>query len=113
MPTGLRLRLSEDNTRTVADKWGHRRIAKAIPPHGKAGANCAWQAELGIVPGIISPDPFDTPRHRGHTRANEIAAITGHSLKHVARILEVYPSRTRHLADAAIFKLEKRLRKTH
>jgi hypothetical protein len=49
MPTGLRVRLSEDSTGTVAE-WGHRRIAKAIPPHGKAGANCAWQAELGIGP---------------------------------------------------------------
>jgi integrase len=39
----------------------------------------------------------------------EIAAITGHSFKHVTHILEVYLSRTRHLADAAIVKLEKRL----
>jgi integrase len=41
----------------------------------------------------------------------EIAAITGHSFKHVAHILEVYLSRTRHLADAAIVKLEKRLKR--
>jgi len=38
----------------------------------------------------------------------EIAAVTGHSLKHVNHILEVYLSRTRHLADAAIVKLERR-----
>lgn len=37
----------------------------------------------------------------------EIAAVTGHSLKHVTSILETYLSRTRHLADAAIIKLEK------
>ena len=36
----------------------------------------------------------------------EIAAVTGHSLKHVSSILEIYLSRTRHLADAAIIKLE-------
>jgi hypothetical protein len=39
----------------------------------------------------------------------EIAAIAGHTLKHVMHILETYPSRTRHLADTAIIKLEKRL----
>ena len=39
----------------------------------------------------------------------EIAAITGHSLKHVTHVLETYLSRTRQLADAAIIKLEKRL----
>lgn len=39
----------------------------------------------------------------------EIAAITGHSLKHVTHILETYLSRTSLLADAAIIKLEKRL----
>jgi integrase len=38
----------------------------------------------------------------------EIAAVTGHSLKHVTHILEVYLSRTRALADAAIFKLDRR-----
>lgn len=37
----------------------------------------------------------------------EIAAVTGHSLKHVTSILETYLSRTRHLADSAIIKLEK------
>jgi integrase len=36
----------------------------------------------------------------------EIAAITGHSLKNVTEILEVYLSRTRELADAAIVKLD-------
>lgn len=36
----------------------------------------------------------------------EIAAVTGHSLKHVTSILETYLSRTRHLADSAILKLE-------
>lgn len=39
----------------------------------------------------------------------EIAAVTGHTLKHVNHILETYLSRTRHLADAAIIKLENRL----
>lgn len=38
----------------------------------------------------------------------EIAAVTGHTLKNVTHILEVYLSRTRHLADAAIFKLDRR-----
>jgi integrase len=38
----------------------------------------------------------------------EIAAVTGHSLKHVTHILEVYLSRTKALADAAIFKLDRR-----
>jgi integrase len=41
----------------------------------------------------------------------EIAAVTGHSLKHVTPILEVYLSRTRHLADAAIIKLERRAKR--
>lgn len=41
----------------------------------------------------------------------EIAAVTGHSLKHVTSILETYLSRTRHLADAAIMKLEERTAK--
>jgi integrase len=41
----------------------------------------------------------------------EIAAITGHTFKHVTHILETYLSRTRHLADAAIIKLEKRLQR--
>jgi len=36
----------------------------------------------------------------------EIAAITGHTLQHVEAILEKYLSRTRHLAEAAIFKFE-------
>jgi integrase len=39
----------------------------------------------------------------------EIASVTGHSLKHVTRILEAYLSRTKMLADAAIIKLENRL----
>ena len=33
-------------------------------------------------------------------------AITGHTLQHVEAILEKYLSRTRHLAEAAIFKFE-------
>jgi integrase len=41
----------------------------------------------------------------------EIAAITGHSLTHVTRILETYLSRTRTLADAAILKFDRRLRR--
>jgi integrase len=41
----------------------------------------------------------------------EIAAVTGHSLKHVTHILELYLSRTRHLADAAIVKLERRAKR--
>jgi integrase len=41
----------------------------------------------------------------------EIAAITGHSLKHVTHILEVYLSRTRALSDAAIIKLDRRLKR--
>jgi integrase len=36
----------------------------------------------------------------------EIASITGHSMAHVATILEKYLSRTRALADAAIKKFE-------
>ena len=36
----------------------------------------------------------------------QIAAITGHSLKTVHRILERYLARTRHLAEAAIFAFE-------
>ncbi|HET7191391.1 MAG TPA: integrase, partial [Pseudolabrys sp.] len=36
----------------------------------------------------------------------EIAAITGHSLDHVGRILDKYLKRTAQLAEAAIFKLE-------
>jgi integrase len=39
----------------------------------------------------------------------EIAAITGHTFKHVTHVLETYLSRTRRLADAAIIKLENRL----
>jgi integrase len=39
----------------------------------------------------------------------EIASLTGHSLKHAESILERYLSRTKPLADAAIFKLENRL----
>jgi integrase len=42
----------------------------------------------------------------------EIAAVTGHTLKHVTHVLETYLARTRHLADAAIVKLEKRLQQT-
>ena len=38
----------------------------------------------------------------------EIAAVTGHSLSNASRILEVYLSRTRSLADAAIIKLDER-----
>ncbi len=41
----------------------------------------------------------------------EIAAVTGHSLAHVQRILDVYLARTRALADAAIFKLERHARR--
>jgi integrase len=41
----------------------------------------------------------------------EIAAVTGHTLKHVTHILEVYLSRTRQLADAAIVKLERRAKR--
>ncbi len=39
----------------------------------------------------------------------EIAAVTGHGFATAERILETYLSRTRSLADAAIFKLERRL----
>jgi hypothetical protein len=38
--------------------------------------------------------------------SQEIAAITGHTFQHVEAILEKYLSRTRHLAEAAIFKFE-------
>jgi integrase len=41
----------------------------------------------------------------------EIAAVTGHSLAHAQRILEVYLARTRALADSAIFKLERHARR--
>jgi integrase len=41
----------------------------------------------------------------------EIASITGHTFKHVNHILETYLSRTRHLADAAILKLERHLKR--
>jgi integrase len=41
----------------------------------------------------------------------EIAAVTGHSLKHVTHILELYLSRTPDLADAAIVKLERRAKR--
>jgi integrase len=41
----------------------------------------------------------------------EIAAVTGHSLKHVTHILEVYLSRTKALADAAIVKLDRRVKR--
>lgn len=41
----------------------------------------------------------------------EIAAITGHSLKHVAQILDTYLARTRRLAENAIVKLETYLAK--
>lgn len=37
----------------------------------------------------------------------EIAAVTGHKLKHVTHILETYLARTKQLADAAIIKLDK------
>ena len=37
----------------------------------------------------------------------EIVAITGHSIEDATRILEVYLSRTRQLADAAIIKLDR------
>ncbi|MFL6764534.1 MAG: tyrosine-type recombinase/integrase, partial [Sphingomicrobium sp.] len=36
----------------------------------------------------------------------EIAAVTGHAQTHAQAILDKYLARTRHLADAAIFKLE-------
>jgi hypothetical protein len=36
----------------------------------------------------------------------EIATITGHTLKSVAQILEHYLARTKPLAEAAIIKLE-------
>ena len=36
----------------------------------------------------------------------EIATLSGHTLKSVAQILEKYLARTRPLAEAAIFKLE-------
>lgn len=41
----------------------------------------------------------------------EIAAITGHTFKHVTHILETYLSRTRRLADAAIVKLDRSLKR--
>lgn len=41
----------------------------------------------------------------------EIAAVTGHSLAHAQRILDVYLARTRTLADAAIMKLERRAKR--
>jgi integrase len=41
----------------------------------------------------------------------EIAAVTGHSLAHAQRILDVYLARTRQLADAAMFKLERHARR--
>ena len=37
----------------------------------------------------------------------EIAAVTGHTLKHVTHILETYLARTKSLADAAIVKLDR------
>jgi integrase len=41
----------------------------------------------------------------------QIAAVTGHGLKHVTHILEVYLARTRTLADAAIVKLDRRVKR--
>jgi integrase len=40
----------------------------------------------------------------------EVAAVSGHSLAHAQRILDVYLARTKHLADAAILKFEQRLK---
>ena len=42
----------------------------------------------------------------------EIAAITGHSLRYIGQILDVYLARTRVLAENAILKLEARNAKT-
>jgi len=39
----------------------------------------------------------------------EIGTITGHSLKEVERIIEVYLARTRTLAETAIAKLDEHL----
>lgn len=41
----------------------------------------------------------------------EIAAVTGHMLKHVTHILETYLARTCTLADAAIIKLDRHYRR--
>lgn len=43
--------------------------------------------------------------------APEIASITGHSLDHVGKILDVYLARTAPLAQAAIMKLERRAKR--
>ena len=77
--------------RWFSDCWAEAAIAAGIKDlhfHDLRGTAITMLAEAGCT-------------------VPEIAAVTGHTLKHVTHILETYLARTRQLADAAIFKLDR------
>jgi integrase len=107
--------------RTVLDGMERRSPLVLTTPSGRAWTkryfNEHWN-EAAKAAGIVDDLHFHDLRGTAITMlaeagctVPEIAAVTGHSLKHVTHILEVYLSRTRHLADAAIIKLERRTKR--
>jgi integrase len=106
--------------RTVLDGMERRSPLVLTTPTGRAWTkryfNEHWN-EAAVAAGIAELHFHDlrgtaiTMLAEAGCTVPEIAAVTGHSLKHITHILEVYLSRTRQLADAAIVKLERRTKR--
>jgi integrase len=104
--------------KTMLDKMDKKGVVIMTTPSGRAWSkryfNEHWH-EASLAAGIQDLHFHDlrgtaiTMLAEAGCTVPEIAAITGHTLKHVTHILETYLSRTKQLADAAIIKLEKRL----
>jgi len=106
--------------RTLLDKMDRKSLLILTTPSGRAWTkryfNEHWY-EASVEAGITDLHFHDlrgtavTMLAEAGCTIPEIASITGHTLKHVTHILEVYLSRTRALADAAIIKLDRRLKR--
>jgi integrase len=101
--------------RTMLDALPRRGVLILTTPTGRAWSkryfNQHWTEAAGAA-GIADLHFHDlrgtaiTMLAEAGATVPEIAAVTGHALKHVTSILETYLSRTRRLADSAIIKLE-------
>jgi integrase len=105
--------------KTLLDKIDRRGVVVMTTPSGRPWSKRYFSEhwhEASLAAGITHLHFHDlrgtaiTMLAEAGCTVPEIAAITGHTLKHVTHILETYLSRTRQLADAAIVKLENRLK---
>lgn len=88
LSNGRNLSWTADGFRTSWHKASKKAGIKGLTFHDLRGTAVTILAEQGCT-------------------AVEIATITGHSIKHVEAILDIYASRTKKIAQAAILRFEK------